>query len=119
MNARVPAQARERLQITLDEVIEPSSHRKYGHTDLVQLLAHADGFPEIIIGRMRNSFLEHAGSLAGSRHIRRAQRQVQNKPGKIRMEAGRTQVLGHPQQALAQLHSPTRRIEAIAIIVAT
>jgi hypothetical protein len=74
------------VQIALHEIVEPSAHREHRHADLVELLAHADGFPKRIVGGMRHGFLEHTGRLPGSRHVGGAQRQVQHELGEIGME---------------------------------
>ncbi len=59
----------------------------------------------------------HLRRPAGSRHVRRAQRQVQHKLAEIRLITRHLQVLGHPLQPVPQLHGAACRVEPVAVIV--
>ena len=105
------------FQIALHEIVVPAADGEHRDGNPVNLFAGADFAPEGIERGVGDHLAEQRRGPAERGDIGRANRQVQDELGEVRLIARRAHVFGHPTQAVAEFQGAAGGVVAVAIIV--
>src|SRR5205085_4305820 len=98
IRSRFGAEGGVGFQIALHVIVVPAAEGEHGNVNLPDLLAHADGLPERIVGRVVERLLPHWQGLSGGGVIGTPKGKVEYKAIEFRrLVAGSAQILAQPQ----------------------